>query len=67
MKLRLSAIWVLAAIWALPGQNALAQMEFSEEEADMEFDVDETFEESDESSSGDLFSSLASDDEVELS
>lgn len=67
MKLRLSAIWVLAVmIWALPGQNAIAQMEFSEEEADMEFDLDETLEPADDSTSGDLFSSLAADDDDEF-
>src|SRR5690606_4888508 len=61
MKKRIEALWVLAVFCALPGPSALAQMEFSEDEAeaDMEFGVDEEAGEE----SGDIFSSLATEEE----
>jgi outer membrane beta-barrel protein len=63
MKKRIEALWVLAVFCALPGPSALAQMDFGEDEADMEFDMDAA-EEAEEST--DIFSSLATEDDTRV-
>jgi len=56
MKKRIEALWVLALVCALPASSALAQMDFSEEDVDMEFGLEDA---ETPSESTDIFSSLA--------